>query len=582
MPENQPEPVITGFRPFSPQIMLSAVGGLVVLILGGSFILKPAYAWWTERGARDLAMRGRAAMESEHYDQASQLLVRAYKIMPADPVVLRAIAQLLSQPTNLQKADSERAVYFWKQLLATDAAELEDRLQLGLVLVASGNATEAQKLLDDVPSDQRNRRLAQELLAALLRYDGRLMEAEQTLRAALAAEPDNPECALRLALLSVNDPVRATRDGALASLWKIARRGGVQGVHAVDALAGVTQLSMSEVEDLRQLVEKNPGTSERHRFLVLSAWIKLNPEKKGQLVQEEWKSHEKSDGTELLDFMRWLRGLGEHRLVLSILKKGEARRTPEHFQLYTDALAGEQRWGELSDLLSTSPPPPISTADAALLRVRCSHGIRDAPAVVHSLMLEAARIAGKEKNLPAMERAANLAESLGHEDIAIECLRSLAGIKQYRLPMLERILAIQKRHHAGLDSLTTLKEILEFRPGLNPHVNTSLYLRLLIGADLESALNEADALKQTEGDDANSNTQNLVQALAAYRRLDFARSTEIARNINHIRLPAGLRAVLAGILKTGGEAGKAFSIAEKVPDTLLFSEESSFLTKALK
>jgi len=581
MPEIQPEPVITGFRPFSPRIMLTAVGVLVVLILGGSFIVRPSYAWWTERSARDLATRGRAAMESEHYDQASQLLVRAYKMMPKEPMVLRAIAQLLSQPRDLQKADSERAVYFWKQLLATDAAELEDRLQMGLALVASGNATEAQKVLDDVPSDRRSRRLAQELLAALLRYDGRTAEAEKILRVALAAEPDNPECVLRLALLSVNDPVRAARDSALASLWKIARSGGVHGVHAVDALAGVTQLSMSEVAELRQLVEKNPGTSERHRFLVLSAWIKLHPDKKGELVQEEWKTHENSEGVELLDFMRWLRGLGEHKLILSLIKKGQARRTPEHFQLYTDALAGEQRWGELSDLLSTTPPPPISNADTALLRVRCSNGIKDAPPVVHAHMLEAARIAGKEKNLPAIERAANLAESLGHEDIAIECLRSLAGIRQYRLPMLERILSIQKRHHAGLDSLATLKEILEFRPGLNPYVNTSLYLRLLLGTDLERAMNEADALKQTEGDDSNSGTLSLVQALAAYRRLDFDRATEIARNINHTHLPPGLRAVLAGILQTGGETSKAFSIAEKVPDALLLSEELGFLKKAI-
>jgi hypothetical protein len=46
-------------------------------------------------------------------------------------------------------------------------------------------------------------------------------------------------------------------------------------------------------------------------------------------------------------------------------------------------------------------------------------------------------------------------------------------------------------------------------------------------------------------------------------------------------LPAGPRAVAAGLLSLGGKPDRAFQLAEKIPGALLLDEEMAFLKRAL-
>lgn len=580
MLQPEPPPIINEFRIFSPRIMLVIMGVAAVIVLGSSFVVQPLYHQWLWREGRSLAKRAGMAIENERFDEASILLVSAHQKSPADPFVLRTIAQMLTRTGPEQKSEGERAVYFWRQLLATHEDTLDDRMRMGLALVSIGSISEAQKLLDAAPIQERGRRRPLELKSALLRYAGHSAEARQALRASLQTEPENRQCVLHLARMDLDDPLATVQERALQSIWKVAREGGLQGIHAVDTLALSPHLTKPQSNELRALAEKNPGSSERHHFNVLTAWLRLHPDDKKNVVQAEWKAHERQQDSELSEFLQWLHNLGEHKFILGMMKEEQAGRSAEFFQLYADALAGERRWGDLRRMISTSYALPISTTETALLRARCSHGLGESTDAVRSQLLDAMHNATASRNLHSIEHTAQISENLAHPDIAIDSYRTLSATPAYQLAVLEKIFSVQSRNHMTTDSLSTLKEILRLRPGLTPYFNTALYLQLLTGTEMEVAMEKAFALDRTEDNPSEANLHALLTAFAAYRVSDTARLHTLVLEVNATHLPAGPRAVLAGLLQTCGETQKAFAIAEKVPSELLLIEEKRFLKKA--
>lgn len=74
----------------------------------------------------------------------------------------------------------------------------------------------------------------------------------------------------------------------------------------------------------------------------------------------------------------------------------------------------------------------------------------------------------------------------------------------------------------------------------------------------------------------------LLLALSAYRLGDHtAVNKHLAGLENVAALPAGPRAVAAGLLSLVGQTDRAYQMAEKIPGALLLEEERAFLKQAL-
>ena len=106
------------------------------------------------------------------------------------------------------------------------------------------------------------------------------------------------------------------------------------------------------------------------------------------------------------------------------------------------------------------------------------------------------------------------------------------------------------------------------------------YLRLVVGMELEEAWG---AILGYEGVPASTLTSSavppaLLRALAAYRLGQMERmATEIkGMTAAAAQLPAGQRAILAGMMRLIGDDVVAFRLSEAIPPKLLLDEERAF------
>jgi len=138
---------------FSARRMLIVCALVLFGGLGAIFGARPLYHLWQSRGVAQLTEQSEKLIAEEKYSEASNLLVKAYQKDKTSPVALRAIAKLL----GISNADHERALFFWKALLETGKATLDDRVAMGLVFTATGRVAEASELLKNMRPEDRTK-----------------------------------------------------------------------------------------------------------------------------------------------------------------------------------------------------------------------------------------------------------------------------------------------------------------------------------------------------------------------------------------------------------------------------------------
>jgi len=128
--------------------------------------------------------------------------------------------------------------------------------------------------------------------------------------------------------------------------------------------------------------------------------------------------------------------------------------------------------------------------------------------------------------------------------------------------------------------LDTARRLRVLRPTSVRFANRLDYLRLLLGDEIEAAMEWREVYTDESADERQMAA--LLLALKAYRMRDKSLMLEsLAKVDDATALPPGQRAVLAGLLASGGQAGRAFQLAERVQERLLSSVELAFLKKAL-
>ena len=570
-----PFPDLPTTRSVTPKLVITLLALALLFGLGASFGGPRALHWWKNRDAEKLSEQARAKLDEGDWQGASKLAIEAYRKVPGNLNAVRVLATILDQTTD----GADRAVFFWQQLASSPKATLEDRAALGSALLRMGRHGEARVVLERIPPAARSRRVVAELEASVLRYEGRIQEAEAKLRAAYQADSSNPDSRFKLNVLDLTSPFPEVQERAEKEIWNIAREGGTSSVNAMTVLAARPSLTSPKAGELRELVNKAQRIQERHRYTILSGCLRAAPGDKVKIITEESARQEGRLVEETTTYLNWLLQNGDPDRVLANLSGDTATRSQELFMIFVKAMEGSKRLDELRLFIRKSPSLPVSPTQRALILARCAHGMMAPVLQIRAHLQEATKHASSSVDRSELIGVGTTADSYGQTDIALEAFTILSEQPQFRIAMLDRVLQIQYRERNLNGMLKTVQLCLEEKPGLSPYLETSCYLRLLAGYQMEAA--DAEARHIGKAGDTPTPVVRFLRVFAAYRLADFSLAAQEAREVDVAKLPPGQRAVLSGILRACGNTSAAFRLAEKIPESLLLKEESAFLHAAL-
>lgn len=560
-------------------IAAGVFAAIIATIFGG----RAAFRALTNQWGRHLAGRATEQMKDEKWESASQIISDAVKNAPEDPDVLRVTAEFLRKTGG----DPEMARYFLQKLQDSPLATADDTIHFGDVLIQTGDTPRARKAYEALPTVKKQGRDGMELLAKILDDEGQKQLAMSTLRQALLTEPDNPESILRLAMLDLDQPFNETRRRAQETIWKIARQKNETALLAIGFLATSRELTAGESDELLKTLAAHPKSTDRQRFPILSAYMRLFPTRRQQVLDEECAKYKGKGPDDMVHLLRWLAQERQSDRILGLVPKSLVVKSPDAFPSYAEALMTAGKWADLKALIQGNPAPAISQANAHAYLAACYSKLEPNLVEAKQQIENSYRDAAKTGEHQIMLRCAQLAESLGLWDLAATGFESIgAKNARVRIGMLTKVYEMASLSKNGSKMLDVAIRISAARPESWMFKARADYLRLVLGSGFEQACEavlamNADSSAATRAPEAASYIA-VLRALAAYRMGDFTRVKSELEGVKVTEsLPPGLRAVTAGLLKVANaDPALAFKLAEAVPQSILLSEELRFLKMA--
>jgi hypothetical protein len=151
--------------------------------------------------------------------------------------------------------------------------------------------------------------------------------------------------------------------------------------------------------------------------------------------------------------------------------------------------------------------------------------------------------------------------------------------------MLEKVFELQQRDKDVAGLIETVRRQNDLRPRNQLFIDRLNYLRLVSGIELEAAFDAVIGFENTPNETLATSVipSALLRALAAWRFGDVERvKKEIGEVSNPQNLPAGPRAVVAGLYAITGRDVESFRMAEKIPEPLLLDSERHFLRLSMQ
>ncbi len=573
--------------PFTVGVVLASVV-LAAVWAGWGPVTKGYRSWKGQRTAAEV----NNAIAAEDWTGAYRLLAEARRRDPESEAVISATIEFL----KATKSDPAGLAQQLKMLEKHRPLNDEELLLLGRSLITTGRADEARKIHDQLPLSVGSRPAGLQLLAEVLAAEGHAREArivdERATAGALAT--NDPQAVLKQSLQEKNSRFPEMRQKADAQLWESAVRVDAVALDAINALAADPALGVGEAERLLAMVEKHPLSTLNTRLNVISAMARLKPEQAAGIYQKEVERFQSEGSGKLEDIAVWLMKERQHDMIFHLVPAKLALKSRELYPILMQTMGQAGRWDELRDLLSMpNPPVPQSLVDLALAEVqaRFQPDMRESRRLLEGTV----RAAAAEGSLPTLQTAAELATKLNLPDIAANAYLKAgmkAGMKAASgATMEEAVRCLQKSVESSLRAKNTgilldaSRKLQELSPGSAAFADRLAYLRLILGVEMETVSLSTEAekpnLRSMFTVAVERVPSSLLRALAAYRMGDLPSVKDhLASLPDASALPAGQRAVAAGLLALAGKPDRAFQIAEKVPDALLLSEELAFLNHA--
>ena len=337
-------------------------------------------------------------------------------------------------------------------------------------------------------------------------------------------------------------------------------------------------------KELRQLIDQHPKAGDRERYEVIRVFMRLNPLEHEAVIEHEIARNAGRSPDAIFDFLRWLGTEGEYERLLKIIPAETVIRDPDVYFIYVDALSAAERWKELLSLVKTRKPP-VTPTTVHIILAQCYAKLQPDMAAARRELREAFALNSRGE-IPLLLRAAGLAESLNLLDLAVQGYTLVGEARPVmRLQMLEKVFELQQRDKDVAGLIETVRRQNDLRPRNQLFIDRLNYLRLVSGIELEAAFDAVIGFENTPNETLATSVipSALLRALAAWRFGDVERvKKEIGEVSNPQNLPAGPRAVVAGLYAITGRDVESFRMAEKIPEPLLLDSERHFLRLSMQ
>lgn len=527
----------------------------------------------------------RENMEKREWAAAAGALRQARKMAPEAPAVARASLDFLELRGGWER-DPRGTISLIQQLQKAGVATPADLALLGRMHVLQGRTTEGQSIYDQLGTEARQARTARELLADILQAQGQEQRAVEVRRELLSERADEDSTSLRqLATLDMAGSA-ARRDAMRERLWTLARSAGPTRLTAVELLARDKNLTPPQVAELHQIlaaiaVSTSVSQPERDeaRLQVLSGQMRASPQSREEIIAQELVAWKDRPPAQVLPLIQWLSREGEHERILRVLPPALAAKFTDLLPPYIEALRRTKQWEKLDTFLATGGIDAAFSQTQKLLWQAEARAALDAePTRARQMLARLLEEAGRGDNLTLTLQVGELAEQLGQWDLALRCFAACADKHPpFRAVMLAKVYEMADHQHDGPAMLEACSALVALKPENPALLEQKLYLQLLLGIDLETAANQLASLPASK-EPLRTSQRHLMLALLAYRQ---GRSDQILQALPKIHdpttLPAGQRAVYAGLLKaTGGDEAAVFRLLERLSPALLLPEEKRF------
>ena len=579
-------PTVTPPRERIGKFSLLVLGAFGMLIIG-LFAWHPLATAAKAAMARKNAQEAMEATEMKDWVRAYQSLTLARQRAPEDVEVLTAWVEFLKETGSDPGGLAQTLRLLAKQRPLTE----EEGLLLGRALITSGKTKDAREVYEKLPAQQSTRQSGLELLSSILSAEGHVKESEEIAHRAAVQATATLETQLQTVAKDMRSPFAEVKNQAVKQLWQLAELSTVTGLEAIEQLASSSSLTLPEARRLMEMMEHHPLKTLTARLQVVSALMRLQPERRTELMEAEIQRFTSTKNGRREEIALWLMRENFNDQVFALVPRDLAIQSRELYPILVQALAQAKRWEELQGVLKLQRPPvPASLLDLAMAEVQ-SHlqpDMREARRLLEGTITHATQA----EDVATLKMAGQVAEKLNFADIACHAYK-MAGIQAAEDNASEAALQnLQKSAELALrakDTETLLevsRRLHELSPSSVVFADRFVYLRLVLGVEMETvdlrALMVQNDLNAAFGVALERIPPQLLLALSAYRLGDHE---EMQRHLAELtraeNLSPGPRAVAAGLLSLVGKPDRAFQMAEKISGTLLLDEEKVFLNRAL-
>lgn len=536
------------------------VGMLVVLGL----LAVPGYKFFKQWRAEGLSRQAERLVEEdpEALVRAWEKASAAYFLAPKNLEVVRTLAGIYN------RADPAKALPHWRDAVELSEGALEDRLGLAKAALEVNNLELVASQLEAIEVTAETSEEVARVKAGYLARNFAYGEALDVLEPWIDREDSTEDLHSLFLQISLASQDAALRQRGLDHIIALTERDDMIGLKAIRLLLPLRKKTPALETLLEQRLGEHPQIKRADRLLWLSWKLRNRPVDAEAIYREAVALYDLEDAEALIELARWLNQNGFSARVLDLVSIEKAKLRKDLFLVTMDALALQNRWERIRQVLESEDVPLENyLRQVFLARSYYETGLeRRADLGWQKVRLEVANDPEK------LRFFANYAHKLGLYEEARDAYQRLQEI-----PISQRQgFAAQVQMERALGETEHLHEVLEAMHEAYPDdiaVENDLYYTGIL-------LEETDAgtiskVRKLIEKNPNYLSHRMTLALALLKNGQAGEALDVfdALNIPIEQLSATFRTVLGSVLRANDQDAEADAVFRGVDPRQLLPEE---------
>lgn len=496
------------------------------------------------------------------------LMRRAILMVPNEDAVFRKVRLFnasLGDPNSLSSLQS---------LMLDKQASPQELLTLAEQALKAENTVIAKAALDQLQEDHSVRKITIEM---------RLLEKEGNIKGALdlakkelpTLTPDDGEkLLLATAEMTLKTDVTASRQ----ILLQLVDKNSAIGISAL-RLLGAQILAQRAAESLQadKVADKllaHPLHTPDDALLALDLRILQNPAAKPALLAQTMSERTSGAPDDALAFARWLNRRLNYKESVDFIGRERAASNPDWLLLYLDALAGQERWNDIFNMLDADTIIGLSDSIRLLFLARAAEKSGEREKADQSWREMQLGLAYEKPEVVSFIAAYAL--RIGERDQAIKAYTTLSDRKETALEGYLGLIRCWPQNTSAAELLPLYQKFTESFPTLAEARSDQTYLKLLTN---DKPATTAAIAKEFYDSAPHSLASISIAALGMLKNGNAAGADALynGKTIAWLSAPAEWKTVRAAVLYGVGKKKEADEIVRTINKSQLRPEERALL-----